>query len=110
MHILTSMLMLSLGHLLLYIVWLLGIALALGSWYQHPRVSLLTIIALSGFIILTLTNTFFVAWLPINLSNKASQLGLSFSILGIVTSIVSTGLWGVLLTAIFGRRSGRSFE
>jgi hypothetical protein len=103
MNILASMLMLSLGNLLLYIVWFSGIALALGSWYQHPRVSLLTVIALSGFIVLTLTHTFFVAWLPTHLSS--SQVGIFFGVSGVVTSIVAAGLWGIILVAILGSRS-----
>jgi hypothetical protein len=108
MNILASMLMLSLGNLLLYVVWLLGIALALGSWYQHPRVSLLTVIALSGFITLNLTHTFFVAWLPTQ--SSPSQTGIFFSVFGVVTSIVAAGLWGVILLAILGSRSKGSSE
>jgi uncharacterized membrane protein len=108
MNILASMLTLSLGNLLLYIVWLLGIAFALGSWYQHPRVSLLTVIALSGFIVLTLTHTFLVAWLPTHLS--PSQVGIFFGISGVATSIVAAGLWGMILVAILGSRSKGSSE
>jgi hypothetical protein len=108
MNILASMLMLSLGNLLLYIVWLLGIVLALGSWHQHPRVSLLTVIALSGFIVLTLTHTFFVAWLPTH--SSISQMGTFLGIFGVVTSIGAAGLWGMILVAILGSRSRGSHE
>lgn len=108
MNIFTNMLMLSLGNLLLYIVWLSGIAIALSSWYQHPRVSLLTVISLSGFIVLTLTHTFFVAWLPTHTS--PSQVGIFFGVFGVFTSIVAAGLWGMILVAILGSRSRGGFE
>jgi hypothetical protein len=100
-----NVLMLFLGHLPLLLMWILGVALALNFWHKHPKVSFLTTFALSGFIILTFINSFFLVWIPINLSQN--QLGLSFGVLGIGTSILGAGLWGVLLTAIFSGRSWR---
>jgi hypothetical protein len=108
MTLFTNVLMISIGHLPLFTIWILGVALALRSWRKHPKVSLLTAIALLGFILLSFINTFFIVWLPIALPQK--QLGFSFSVLGVVTSIVGAGLWGILLTAIFGWRSKRSLE
>jgi hypothetical protein len=89
------------------LVWLAGFILAAVHWRRHPRVSLLTVIALAIFLVETLVNTYLNLWLPLMLSERgvaAVQIGQLFAAKGILTSIIGAVAWGLLIAAIFSGR------
>jgi hypothetical protein len=84
-----------LTQLPVYLIWLVGLILALAGWKKHPSVSL---VALIGFVILFLlalvtqltTPRYGVNW---------SQAGIAF-----LEALIRAGAWGLVLAAIFGWR------
>jgi hypothetical protein len=89
------------------LVWLAGFILAAVHWRKHPRVSLLTVIALAIFLIEGLVDTYLNLWLPLMLSERgmaAVQMGQFFTAKGIVTSIIGAVAWGLVVAAIFSGR------
>ena len=97
-------------HLPTLLVWVIGLLVAIISWSKHPKISLLTTIALSGFIALAMINAFLTGWLPTIFARGMSpaQLGTIFAAMNLCTSIISAGLWGIVLFAIFSPRTNRS--
>jgi hypothetical protein len=96
-----------LGNLPLILAWLTGIILAIVFWHRHPKVSLLAIIALSGFLVLSITGTSLSILLP----NSLREQGLSTAkimvrqgIIATIITLLSAGFWGLLLAAIFSDR------
>lgn len=92
----------------IFLVWLVGFVLAFVYWGRYPRVSLLTLIGLTIFLIETLANTYLSLWLPIMLSQRGittAQIGVILTGKGIVTALVDAIGWGLIVAAIFsGRR------
>jgi hypothetical protein len=87
-------------------VWVAGIILALTRWKRHPKVSLLTVLALGGQLILFVVNAglnvyasrrLFGAW-------NSDQISTFYAVKSIITSLIEAGLWVMLLYAIFGLR------
>ena len=94
----------------LYLVWLVGIILSIVFWKKHPTVSLLTLIALVGLLIISIVGTYTSTWLPISLHAKGmstGRIGIELGIISIVSSILSTAFWILLVIALFGWRKGR---
>ncbi len=89
--------------LLLIPVWLVGIVLALVFWRRHPRVSLLALLALLGFLALQMFEMgMFLLWggyLPPN----AWLLSIRY----FSRLICPPVLWALLLVALFGWRGRR---
>jgi hypothetical protein len=91
---------------------LLGMFLALVWWRRHPKASLLALLGLGAFFLLSLVMIAFwsLAW-PM-LVSSAMRSGESPEFLFHVVSpavravyaLVSAGLWGLILWAIFARR------
>ena len=95
----------NLVQLPVVLVWLIGFVLSLVYWRRHPKVSLLTFIAIAGFLASSLIGTYLSVWLPVTLQERGwsvSQIGVAIASRGIISSLVSAVLWGLLLTAIFG--------
>ena len=89
------------------LVWLAGFILAIAYWRRHPRVSLLTVIALVIFLLESVVSTYLNLWLPLLLSKRGIatlQMGQILVIKGIVASIILAVAWGLLIAAIFGGR------
>lgn len=91
----------------LFLVWIIGIVLAIIFWRKHPAVSGLTLLAISGFIILDIVN----AYLNLRLSTWLLEQGMSpsnsmpiFIAKGIISSLLDAVLWILLLFSIFGWR------
>ncbi len=94
----------------LLLVWLVGIILALFFWRQHPRVSLLALIAISLLFVEDIASTFLNMWLPLTLRNGGlgiGRLNLLLPIIGVGESVVRAIAWGLLLAAIFGWRKAK---
>lgn len=96
-----------LGQLPLLIVWLVGMILAVKNWQAYPKVSLL---ALIGFVTLILQSIVFSVvsmLLPEFLrqsSFSTSEIGMYFSVFGLVRSFFSAISWGFIVAAIFTYR------
>ena len=108
MEMLAPTLTALLTQLPVILVLLAGFILSLIHWQQHPRVSLLTAIAVVGFLAIMLIQTFLNVWLPITLYQQdwdASQIGIIFTMNSVISSLASAVLWGLLLIAMFGWRN-----
>ena len=84
-----------LTQLPVYLVWLVGIILALVGWKKHPSVSLVALIALVLLFCLAFATQLFtvrhgVGW---------GQVGVAF-----IEALIRAGAWGLVLAAIFGWR------
>jgi hypothetical protein len=102
-----------LGMLPYAIVWVIGIVLSLVYWRRHPRVSRLTLVAMVGFLITSFISTYLRIWLPVRVQERGLStvhLGNAYTIINVVSSLVSAGLWVMLLSALFGRSSRREFQ
>jgi hypothetical protein len=110
MEFLMTLLLAFVSTLPTLLVWSIGIFLAVTSWSKHPKRSLLTTVALAGFIVLAVLNVFLVRWLPVAFAQtiNPAQLGVIFTALGLGTSVISAGLWGIVLFVIFSPRENRS--
>ena len=78
-----------------YLVWLVGLILALATWKKHPSVSL---VALISFVIL------FVLALAIQLTT--THHGVNWNLAGIAffEALIRAGAWSLVLAAIFAWR------
>ncbi len=91
----------------IFLVWLIGLILAIVFWKKHPRVSLFATVGISGLFILTLVTTYLNLWLPLMLHERgvsAAQIGVTLGVKGIVTSVFSAIFWGFIIGAILGWR------
>ncbi len=88
-------------------VWLVGIVLALVRWRQHPRASLLALIAFLGLAGTAAANTYVNAAFPLIL-RSAGLLALPLATAGalrtMLQNLVSVVWWVLLLIALFARR------
>lgn len=94
-------------HLPVALVWLVGVAFALLFWQRHPRVSLLTVVAIALLFLDTLADTILNVAVPLSFYSQgmsATQIGLFFAAKNAITSIVAAIAWGLLIAAIFGWR------
>jgi hypothetical protein len=110
MDVLVSALAVLAGKLPVILVWLVGFILALVFWRRHPKVSLLTLIAIGGFLLGSLINSFLAVQLPLMLQQRGwttSQIGVALSLNAIISSLLSAVFWGLLFAAIFGWRGRR---
>lgn len=90
-----------------YLVWLIGIILAVIYWQRQPRVALLTLIALVLFFADSLVGGFLSVRLPLMLREQRVGIRLVTlfaAVRGIVQVLVSVVAWGLVLAAIFGGR------
>ncbi|MBN2007176.1 MAG: hypothetical protein JXA21_27745 [Anaerolineae bacterium] len=91
----------------LYLIWAVGIILALKYWDTYPKTALLTVVALAIFFVQALVSNVLNVWLPQKALSKemsAKQVSSVVSARGIVSLIVSTIAWGLLIAAIFVER------
>ena len=95
----------------IFLVWIAGIVLASVRWSQHPRVSLLTVIALAIMLVTSLVSIYLNVQLPLLMADWGwgySQIGLFFTIKGFIQAIIDTIAFVLLLMAIFGGRTSQS--
>lgn len=90
----------------LFVVWLVGIVLALVWWKRHPRVSAFVVASM----LILAAQSFFGAWLtflPVTLTRAGRthvEVGAIMTAYGIANTAVSAVGWALLLPAIFGWR------
>ena len=93
----------------LLLVWLTGMVLAIIFWKRHPRVSLLALIGLAGLFIATVLGSLITLWLPwlydqTGFAGGMEKFALLMNIKTIAGSLISAGLWVLVIAAIFGWR------
>ena len=89
------------------LVLLVGIVLSLVHWRRHPAVSVMSLIAFLGFIIVNIINTSLNIWIPLSFQERdlsSSQIGIFFAVKNIITSFVIALLWILVMISIFIRR------
>jgi hypothetical protein len=95
----------------LYLLWMVGIILALVRWQRHPKVSILAGLAFLILIVNGMASTMTMAWLPGYLQSaqnySAEQLGQVLSVVRVFFNLVSAVAWSLILVAIFGERNRR---
>ncbi|HEX5736155.1 MAG TPA: hypothetical protein VF131_25225 [Blastocatellia bacterium] len=88
------------------IVMVVGIIIAFARWKRHPKISLLTLLALGGQVILFVINitlnlyagrVLFATW-------TSDQISTFYTVKYIISSLIEAGLWVLVLLAIFNER------
>lgn len=89
------------------LIYIAGIGIAIARKEKHPRISLLAGIYFGGSLILTL---FGISWslFPLyardNFGLSMMQVGVTMSVIGIITTLIDAALGIVLLYAVFSER------
>jgi hypothetical protein len=86
----------------LYIVWAIGAIFCLVRWRRHPTVSLLALIAILLFFLLSVIGTLTVFVLPVIWRGSLAPLTTIRTIVQVFGSVIG---WMLLLAAVFGWRS-----
>ena len=88
-------------------IWLLGMIVAATRWKKHPKVSLLTILALGGLSLELVTMQFVYRFVlpPLVNGRMGMDIGTVYKIIGFVRAVINAGLYGLLLMAVFGWRN-----
>jgi hypothetical protein len=81
----------------IFIVWAIGIVLALSRWRRHPRASQFTIVALIVMIVVTVATRIIYILLPMTMRSS----GWSPTEMAIIYNAIA---WAMILWAIFGWR------
>lgn len=93
----------------IFLVWGVGLVIALLRWQRHPRVSLLLVIAIIGLGFDTIIGTVLTTWLPMAYMQsgwEVEQLGWVLGFVGILRTLLGAVFWGLILVAVFSGRSG----
>ena len=90
----------------IFLVWLVGIGLAVMRWKKHPRVSRLVVIGLAAHLLVTAGyhTLYLTAANFLFRSNNVDLISGATQALTFCHSLVSAAVWGVMLFAIFGSR------
>ncbi|MFP4345427.1 MAG: hypothetical protein ACLFU8_12100 [Anaerolineales bacterium] len=93
----------------LIIVWIVGIVIALTSWQKHPQISLYAVIGLGLLLLRGLVVTGVNVWLPISMYRRGmdvTRIGVISTVVGVVSALVASVGWVLILLAIFRYRNG----
>ena len=100
-----------LTQLPLYLVWIVGIILAITSWQKHRRASLLTLIGLGILLLQALTGALltpaFVRFLHVR-GMGGRMMNLVMIGRSVLAALISTAAWGCILAGIFLPRRSES--
>ena len=100
-----------LPRLPVFVAWIVGVIIAIVLWRRHPRVSLLTVIALALLFLEAAVGGFLSLWLNLQLGMDRmapSQVGILLALLDMLRGAIAVVAWGFLLAAIFGWRGRQS--
>ena len=78
-----------------YLVWLVGVILAIVNWKKHPSVSLVALIAFVLLFVLALVSLLSAVRTGVN----GMRPGLA-----LLEALIRAGAWGLVLAAVFGWR------
>ena len=93
-------------YLPVLIVMVIGVIIAFARWKRHPKISLLTLLALGGQVLLFVINMtlnlyagriLFDTW-------TTDQILTFYTVKYIISSLIEAGLWVLVLLAIFNER------
>lgn len=87
--------------------WIIGIILAIVFWKKHPAVSALTLIAFSGFMALSVLESYLRILLPrimLDHGPSVSNTATIFILISAIFSSMHAVFWAILIIAIFGWR------
>jgi hypothetical protein len=87
-----------------YLVWLVGMLLALTRWRRHPIPSLLALIAFTLFLMSAISGTLLSNWAILG-DHPNLERGWLLSAISLVRTGISTVAWILLLLALFGWRT-----
>ena len=90
----------------IYLIVLIGIALAISRWRKHPAVSRLTLIALSVWLVVSIVDTILSVWAP-TLRDQGwtySEITQFIMVKSYFSMFVRAIVWVLTLMAIFGWR------
>jgi len=95
-----------------YIVWITGMILAAVYWRKHRWVSLTTLIGLAIFFVfsvLGISLSTYVQSLSYTGEMPMAQMGIIYTVSGIIVTAADTAAWILVLVAIFGwRKAGQA--
>jgi hypothetical protein len=95
-----------------FLVDLVGAILALVWWRRHPRVSLLTLLAIGLGVSVAIGGSFLFAWLPAHLILERGwsfeQTIALYPVIGLIRSALGALAFALLLSAIFTDRSSKN--
>ena len=85
---------------------LAGVAVAGFTWHRHPNLSGLVILASLVEILNVVGGGLLTEWLASSAVHSAhpSRVGMIIGVMGLVRSILSAGVWTLVLVAIFRKR------
>jgi hypothetical protein len=92
----------------LYLLWMLGIILAMIRWQRHPTVSIQAALAFVILIVNSMASTVAYAWLPGYLQKgnySAEQVGYVLTAARVFFNLVGAVAWVLILVAIFAERN-----
>jgi len=89
-----------------WIVWLIGVIIAIRHWHRCPRSSALTLISITMLFFMSLVTTVVYRLLPRFVD--PAQFGVAYMVVGLVASFVHAIAWACLLVAIFSGRGQRA--
>ena len=91
------------------LVWAAGLVIALVRWKEHPRVSVLALIAFSVLMLQLLIDTYLNVWMPRWLyetrGSSNNEVANFLLVKGVVSNLIRMGLWGLVIIALFGWRA-----
>lgn len=94
-----------------FIVYLIGLLLALARWGRHPSTSLMALLGIGGLFLLQLIMTAVYWWLPRlverQMELKPYQMSWVYTVLTVIDNLLFAAVWGFVLVAIFGGRQGK---
>jgi len=89
-----------------YLVWLVGMLLALVRWRRHPTVSLLALLAFILFLTASMVGTFLSVWaLVLQRDSTDVNRAWTLSLITLGRTVAGTVAWILLLLALFGWRT-----
>jgi hypothetical protein len=107
MEHLTTFLASQAAHVPLYLAWLVAIVIAIIRWPQHPRVSLIAILAIVTLWVVTAGGMFVAVWLPWSMRRSGAtfgEVGRVMMGITILSSLLQAGCWVAIAFAMFGWR------
>ena len=87
-----------------YLVWLVGLILAIVFWKKQPKASLLAVLGLAGIFILNVLSIYINTFLSMDLYKSgmtAAEVGRAMALRTIVFNILGAGFWGMIISSIF---------
>lgn len=89
-------------------VWIIGLILCLVFWRRHPKVSLLALVAIIGFLVNLLIDAYLNIKIPMLVNDSGfstARFNFMLTMKSNISSLVSAVLWILIGVAIFGWRS-----